>query len=99
MEESKGNATEALKFVPEIQQLIEEADDKTIGAQQALEGAESSAKNARDTAKQAQRIYDEQAAEVKYYIKSVILDIVAVVFIYLFFLIYLHKYFTYLGGK
>lgn len=64
VEESKGNATEALKLVPEIQQLIEEANVKTIGAQKALEGAESSAKNARDTAKQAQRIYSDQAAEV-----------------------------------
>lgn len=75
VDESKENATEALKLVPEIQQLIEEANFKTIGAQQALEGAESSAKNARDTAKQAQRIYDEQVAEVNYF-KSVVLDTV-----------------------
>lgn len=78
VEESKENATEALKLVPEIQKLIEEANDKTIGAQHALEGAESSAKNARDTVKQAQRIYDEQAAEVKCF-KSIVLGIVGVV--------------------
>jgi len=64
VQDSKKNATEALGQVPEIKQLIEEANDKTARAQKALAGAESSAKNARDTAQQAQKTYAEQAMEV-----------------------------------
>lgn len=64
MQDSKKNATEALGQVSEIEQLIEEAKDKTARAQQALAGAESSAINARDTALQAQKTYAEQAVEV-----------------------------------
>lgn len=65
MQDSKKNATEALEKVPQIKQLIEEANDKTVRAQQALVGAESSAKNAKDTAQKAQTTYAEQAAEVR----------------------------------
>lgn len=50
--------------MPQIKQLIEEANDKTARAQQALEGAESSAKNAKETAQEAQTIYAEQAVTV-----------------------------------
>lgn len=64
MQDSKKNATEALAQVPQIKQLIEEANDKTARAQQALAGAETSAINARDTAQQAQKTYAEQAVEV-----------------------------------
>jgi len=63
VQDSKKNATEALAQVPRIKQLIEEANDKTARAQQALAGAETSAINARDTAQQAQKTYAEQAVE------------------------------------
>lgn len=65
VQDSKKNATEALGQVPQIKQLIEEANDKTVRAQQALEGAESSAKNAKATAEEAQIIYAEQAVNVR----------------------------------
>lgn len=64
VQDSKKNATEALGQVPQIKQLIEEANDKTARAQQALAGAESSAINARDTAQRAKKTYADQAAEV-----------------------------------
>lgn len=64
MEDSKKNATDALEHIPQIKQLIEEANDKTARAQHALAGAESSAINARDTAQQAKKTYADQAAEV-----------------------------------
>ncbi|VVC25129.1 Hypothetical protein CINCED_3A009745 [Cinara cedri] len=63
VQDSKTNANEALKQIPQIKQLIEEASDKTTRAQQALAGAESSAINARDTAQKAQKTYVEQAAD------------------------------------
>ncbi|XP_025424275.1 laminin subunit gamma-1 isoform X2 [Sipha flava] len=63
VQDSKKNATEALEQVSEIKQLIQEADDKTIRAQQALAGAEVSATNARDIAQQAQNTYAEQAGK------------------------------------
>lgn len=50
--------------VPQIKQLIEEANDKTARAQLALAGAESNAKNARDTAQKAYEAYTGQAAVV-----------------------------------
>lgn len=65
MQDSKKNATEALTQVSQIKQLIEEADDKTVRAQQALAGAESSAINARDIAQKAYEAYTGQAAEVR----------------------------------
>lgn len=64
MQDSKKNATEALGQVSEIKQLIEEASDNTIRAQEALAGAELSAIAARDTAKNAQTTYADQALEV-----------------------------------
>jgi len=64
VQDSKKNAMEALGQVSQIKQLIEEANDKTLRAQQALAGAEMSAINARDTAKQAQTTYADQASEV-----------------------------------
>ncbi|CAI6348984.1 unnamed protein product [Macrosiphum euphorbiae] len=63
VQDSKKNATEALGQVSQIRQLIEEANDKTIRAQQALAGAELSAIHARDTAKEAQQTYADQASE------------------------------------
>lgn len=69
VQDSKKNATEALEQVSEIKQLIQEADDKTIRAQQALAGAEVSATNARDIAQQAQNTYAEQAGKVCFYNK------------------------------
>jgi len=65
VQDSKKNATEALGQVSQIRQLIEEANDKTIRAQQALAGAELSAIHARDTAKEAQQTYADQASEVR----------------------------------
>lgn len=64
MQDSKKNAIESLTQVPQIRQLIEEANDKTARAQTALAGAESSAKTARDTAQKAYETYSGQAAEV-----------------------------------
>lgn len=66
VQDSKKNAMEALGQVSQIKQLIEEANDKTLRAQQALAGAELSAVNAKDTAQQAQKTYADQAAEVRY---------------------------------
>jgi coxsackievirus/adenovirus receptor len=71
VQDSKKNATEALEQVSEIKQLIQEADDKTIRAQQALAGAEVSATNARDIAQQAQNTYAEQAGKVCLYNKRI----------------------------
>lgn len=65
MQDSKKNATEALEKVPEIKQLIEEANDKTTQAQEALAGAETSAIKARDKANEAKTTYAERAAEVR----------------------------------
>lgn len=64
VQDSKKNATKALEQVSEIKQLIQEAGDKTIRAQEALDGAEASATSARDTALQAQNKYAEQAGKV-----------------------------------
>jgi len=64
VQDSKKNATEALGQVSQIRQLIEEANDNTIRAQQALAGAELSAIHARDTAKEAQTTYADQATQV-----------------------------------
>jgi len=65
VQDSKKNATEALGQVPEIKQLIEEANDNTIRAQEALDGAELGAIAARDTAKKAQTTYADQALVVR----------------------------------
>jgi len=81
VQDSKKNATEALGQVSQIRQLIEEANDKTIRAQQALAGAELSAIHARDTAKEAQQTYADQASEVRKSDKTVsVFDILNSVF-------------------
>lgn len=64
VQDSKKNATEALEKVSQIRQLIEEANDKTTRAQEALAGAEANAKKARDNAFEAKTAYAERAAEV-----------------------------------
>ncbi|KAG1663944.1 Laminin subunit gamma-1 [Nymphon striatum] len=62
VQKSKGDADEELKKVPEIQALIEEAENKTQEAANALSGAERDAIDARDIAQKAQEIA-EQASE------------------------------------
>lgn len=70
MADSKKNSSDALAKVQNIKQLIEEANDKTVRAQQALMGAEANAINARITAEKAQKTYAEQAAKVYFGINT-----------------------------
>ena len=63
VQESKGKARDALDQAAEIRNLIKHAEDRTQEAQNALAGAESDARVARDSAKQAQE-YAEQASKV-----------------------------------
>ncbi len=56
MQQSKDDAEEALKKIPEIEARIEEAEDKTREAQDNLAGAEQDAKMARDIATDAEDI-------------------------------------------
>lgn len=63
VQESKGKARDALDQAGEIKKLIEHAEDRTQEAQNALAGAESDARVARDSAKQAQE-HAEQASKV-----------------------------------
>jgi coxsackievirus/adenovirus receptor len=65
VQESKYKAEDALHFVPEIRQLIADAENKTGDARQALAGAEHNAQIARDTAQEAQQKYAEQASHVR----------------------------------
>ena len=64
MQNSKYKAEDALASVPEIQQLITDAQNKTEDARKALIGAEHNAQVARDTAQEAQQKYAEQASQV-----------------------------------
>jgi coxsackievirus/adenovirus receptor len=64
VQDSKYKAQDALSLVPEIRQLITDAENKTDNARQALAGAEHSAQTARDTAREAQQKYAEQASDV-----------------------------------
>ncbi|GFG33810.1 hypothetical protein Cfor_03510 [Coptotermes formosanus] len=63
VQESKYKAEDALALVPEIRQLIADAQNKTDDARQALFGAEHNAQIARDTAQEAQQKYAEQASQ------------------------------------
>ena len=65
VQESKEKARDALGEAGQIKTLIERAEGRTREAQNALAGAESDAKVARDSAQQAQE-YAEQASKVKY---------------------------------
>ncbi len=56
VQQSKDDAEEALKKIPEIETRIEEAEDKTREAQDNLAGAEQDAKMARDIATDAEDI-------------------------------------------
>ena len=62
VQESKGKARDALGQAGQITTLIEQAGQRTREAQNALAGAESDARVARDSAKQAQE-HAEQHAE------------------------------------
>ena len=64
MQDSKGKAREALDQAGEIKKLIEHAEERTREAENALAGAESDARIARDSAKQAQE-HAEQASKVR----------------------------------
>ncbi|XP_069688400.1 laminin subunit gamma-1 [Periplaneta americana] len=63
VQESKDKAQDALGLVPEIRQLIADAENKTGDAKLALAGAEHNAQIARDTAQEAQQKYAEQASQ------------------------------------
>jgi coxsackievirus/adenovirus receptor len=65
VQDSKYKAEDALGLVPEIRQLIADAENKTDDARQALAGAEHNAQIARDTAQEAQQKYAEQASHVR----------------------------------
>lgn len=67
MQESKEKARDALGQVGEIKNLIEQAEERTREAQNALAGAESDARVARDSANQAQE-HAEQASKVYLFI-------------------------------
>jgi coxsackievirus/adenovirus receptor len=64
VQDSKYKAEDAQASVPEIRQLITDAQNKTDYARQALIGAEHNAQIARDTAQEAQQKYAEQASQV-----------------------------------
>lgn len=64
VQESKDKAHSALAIVPEIKRLIDEAQAKTINAQEALAGAENNAQNARFTAQETQLTFAGQASQV-----------------------------------
>lgn len=67
VQDSKYKAEDALGLVPEIRQLIVDAENKTGDAKQALAGAEHNAQIARDTAQEAQQKYAEQASHVRFH--------------------------------
>ncbi|KAH8034135.1 hypothetical protein HPB51_020484 [Rhipicephalus microplus] len=60
---SKDKASAALQRVPEIQVLIEEAENKTRDARGALKDAEADANAASDIAKEAQRIAEQASKD------------------------------------
>lgn len=60
---SKNSAEEALKQIPEIQRIIDEAKNKTDNAKLSLEGARKNAQIARDVVVQAQKEFAEPASE------------------------------------
>ncbi|KAH7979957.1 hypothetical protein HPB49_012193 [Dermacentor silvarum] len=60
---SKDKASAALERVPEIQALIEEAENKTRDARGALKDAEADANAASDIAKEAQRIAEQASKD------------------------------------
>ncbi|XP_050538498.1 laminin subunit gamma-1, partial [Daktulosphaira vitifoliae] len=74
IQESKQSSTEALGQVPDIKKLIEEANDKTLRAQAALDGAEANAIIARNTSLIAQTTYAEQASQEAEKIKKIALE-------------------------
>lgn len=63
VQESRGEALNALVRVAEIEKLIGEAEARTLDAEEALVGAESDAKNARDIAKEAQKTASDASKE------------------------------------
>lgn len=64
VEDSKNLALQALDTIPEIKTLIDEASNKTEQVRLALQGAETDAQKARDTAEEAQTNYAERASKV-----------------------------------
>lgn len=63
VQDSKNAAEEALKEIPEIQELLSGTRDKTETARISLDGAKKNAQTARDVALQAQNEFAEQASE------------------------------------
>jgi len=65
VQENKDKADDALLKIPEIERIIEEAEKKTMEAQDALSGAESDADMALKLAQQAQTTAQD-ASDVSY---------------------------------
>ena len=65
VQENKDKADDALLKIPEIERIIEEAEKKTMEAQDALSGAESDADMALKLAQQAQKTAQD-ASDVSY---------------------------------
>ncbi|XP_034232146.1 laminin subunit gamma-1 isoform X2 [Thrips palmi] len=63
VQESRAQAPDALRQRPKIEQMIQEAIEKTHDAHQALAGAKTNSQIARDTAQKAQKGYAEQASK------------------------------------
>jgi len=67
VKESKEKALEALKRIPEIERILDEADNETLRASEAVKGAESAANDSKDIAEEAQKTANEaskNAAEI-----------------------------------
>lgn len=63
--ESRERAQEALKKVPEIRRIVQDAEQRTEEAQQALSGAQSDAIHARSTAIKAKEVAEIASEEAK----------------------------------
>ena len=65
VKESKEKALEALKRIPEIESILDQADNETIRASEAVQGARSAANESKNIADEAKNTADE-ASKVMY---------------------------------
>ena len=65
VKESKEKALEALKRIPEIEAILDQADNETIRASEAVQGARSAANESKNIADEAKNTADE-ASKVMY---------------------------------
>lgn len=72
MKESKEKALEALKRIPEIERILDEADNETLRASEAVKGAESAANDSKDIAEEAQKTANE-ASKVRAITASILM--------------------------